>query len=113
MKTVLAFCSIYFIAYTNQVPSFEKFKQHVNNKGTFIAIQDAELYSSSSDYTQKTISKSFKMTSLVNENGLIIVNGILEGVSKYSKFRVVSFTNNAFSVFYEDKSTAYNITIKI
>lgn len=101
------------IAYTNQLPLFEKFKQLIGNKQTFQAIQEAELYSSASDYTQRAISKSFKITSLINENGLIIINGTLDKVSKYSKFRVVSFANDTFNIFYEDKSTIYNITIKM
>jgi len=101
------------VVYTNQLPSFEQFKRQVGTKQTFEAIQEAELYSSSSDYTQRDISKSFKLTSLTNENGLILINGSLDGISKYSKFRVVSFTKDTFSIFYEDKSTAYNIMIKM
>jgi hypothetical protein len=42
-----------------------------------------------------------------------MINGELQGESKYKTFRVVSFDSDYFNVFCEDKSTAYNIKIKI
>jgi len=101
------------VAYTTQLPSFKDFESLVKDKRNFIAMHVWKLFSSSSDMTEMDIQTKFKITNIINENGLIILEGQLDGVSKYSKFRVVSFSSDSFNIFYEDKSTAYNIKIKI
>ncbi|KQB98716.1 hypothetical protein [Pedobacter sp. Hv1] len=101
------------IVYSNRLPSYDNFVKLVKTNTSYPAIQESKLYSSSSDLEQQVISKQFSINSIVNENGLIIINGQLEGVTKYSKFRVVSFTTNEFNIFYEDKSTVYNLKIKL
>ena len=63
--------------------------------------------------TQTDIVDQFSIFKITNENGLIMLDGELEGVSRYSRFRVVSFNNEYFNIFYEDNSTVYNIAIKI
>lgn len=99
------------VAYTNQLPSYKDFENLISGKKDFIATIEYKLYSSSSDVSQSDTKKSFKINNLINENGLIMLDGQLEDVSKYSKFRVVSFSSDSFNIFYEDKSTAYNIKI--
>lgn len=99
------------VVYTNKLPSYEEFVKLVSSDKPYLAIQESKLYSSSSDLVQQVIEKSFKINSITNENGLIIINGQLAGLTKYSKFRVVSFDKESFNVFYEDKSTVYNIRI--
>lgn len=101
------------VAYTNQLPSIEEFKKIINEKKAFTAIQEAKLWSSASDMTKTDIQSNFVINSITNANGIITINGELQGQSKYKTFRVVSFNKDYFNVYYEDKSTAHNIKIKI
>ncbi len=101
------------VAYTNQLPSIDEFKKLINEKRNFTAVQEAKLWSSASDMTKTVIQSNFVINNITNENGIIMINGELQGESKYKTFRVVSFDKDYFNVYYEDKSTAYNIKIKI
>lgn len=101
------------IAYTNQLPDIEDFKKIIADKRDFYAVLEAKLWSSASDMSIAGSQNKFVISEMTNENGLIMIKGQLEGVSAYSKFRVVSFTKEFFNIFYEDKSTAYNIRIKL
>jgi len=101
------------VAYTSQLPAFKDFEKVISEKRDFIATQKIKLWSSATDLNVTKIHLKFKINNIINENGLIMVEGQLEGASKYSKFRVVTFTNEAFNIFYKDKSTAYNIKIEL
>ncbi len=101
------------IAYTNKLPDFEAFKKLIDNRIDFSLINEAKLWSGASDMSVKDITGQLQINEITNENGLIMLDGKLEGVSKYSKFKVVFFTKEYFNIFYEDKSTAYNIKIKL
>ena len=101
------------IAYTNKLPDYEEFKKLINNRINLSLINEAKLWSSASDMSVKDLTGQLTINEITNENGLIMIDGQLEGVSNYSKFKVVSFTKEYFNIFYEDKSTAYNIKIKL
>jgi hypothetical protein len=101
------------VAYTTLLPSYKDFESLIKDKRDFIAVQEFKLWSSSSDVAQSDIQTKFKVLKITNESGLIILEGQLAGVSKYSKFRVVSYNSDSFNIFYEDKSTAYNIKIEL
>lgn len=101
------------IAYSSQLPSFEDFKTLIADKRDFVAVTEAKLWSSGSDMSKSDLANRFTISNIINENGLIMLEGTLEGVKKYNKFRVVSFTKESFNFFYEDKSTAYNITVSL
>lgn len=101
------------VAYTNQLPSFDDFNAILGGKRNFYTTELAKMWSSASDMTKTPSQKIFRINSITNENGIIMIDGNLEEVSKYKKFRVVSFDKEYFNVYYEDKSTSYNIKIKI
>jgi hypothetical protein len=101
------------VVYTNKLPNYQEFIKLISDKHNFMAIQEQSLYSCFSGLTKCDIKKKFSIYSIKNENGLIMIEGQITGVSDYQKFRVVSFTNDTFTIFYEDKSTQYNILIKI
>lgn len=101
------------VAYTNQLPSFDDFNANLGGKRNFYTTELAKMWSSASDMTKTPSQKIFKINSITNENGIIMIDGDLEEVSKYKKFRVVSFDKEYFNIYYEDKSTSYNIKIKI
>jgi hypothetical protein len=101
------------IAYSNILPSYSDFEKLMLNKTIFFAILDSHLWYSGTDISQIEISKKFEINSIKNENGLIIINGVLEGELNCKVFRVVSFNSESFNIFYQDKNMVYNIKIKI
>lgn len=101
------------VAYTNQLPNFDDFKLLIRNKKKFNAVFKYSLYSSSSDIKEKSILCDFIIQNITNENGLILIKGVLDNDEKYTNFRVVSFDNSKFHIFYQDKNTVYNIQIKL
>lgn len=102
------------VAYTNQLPSFDEFTKLIGQKQDFLAVEQTNLWSSASSMEKSVIQNSFVINNITNENGLIILNGVLQGApKKYTTFRVVSFDNTYFNIYYEDKSTAYNIKVSL
>jgi hypothetical protein len=101
------------IAYTNVLPNFDDFKKLINGRREFVAISQAKLWSSASDMTISSIDRNFTIQTIQNENGFIVVTADLDGERDYDKFRVVSFDKDSFNIYYEDKSTAYNVKIKL
>lgn len=101
------------IAYTNLLPNFEEFNKLIGVKKEFLAITHAKLWSSASDMSISSIERNFTIDNIQNVNGLIIISGELQGETDFFKFRVVSFDKESFNIYYEDKSTVYNIKIKI
>ncbi len=63
-------------------------------------------------YQKQILHVTLSLNSTLNDNGLIRINGELEGESKYKNFRVVSFDDTYFNVYYRDKSTDYYIKIR-
>jgi len=101
------------VAYTNLLPSIDEFKKLINDKKNFTAMQETKLWSSASDMTKTSIQSKFIINSITNESGLIMINGILQETPKNITFRVVSFDQEYFNVYYEDKISSYNLKIKI
>lgn len=101
------------VAYTNQLPSFDDFKPLVNGRKSFNAVKESRLYSSASDMSEKSIHLEFILNNITNDNGLIMLDGILDGDKDYTKFRVVSFDKTKFNIYYKDKNTVYNIEISL
>lgn len=101
------------IAYTNLLPSIDEFKAAIGDRKSFIVTEEAKLWSSASDMTKTPMRSMFIVTSITNENGIITLNADLQGESKYKIFRVVSFDKEYFNVYYEDRSTSYNLKVKI
>lgn len=99
------------VAYTNLLPSYDEFLTRVGNQRAFTTREQAKLWSSASDMSKSDYKKRFIIREIINENGLIRIKGELEGVKKYEEFRVVSFDDKEFNIFYSDKATSYNIAI--
>lgn len=78
-----------------------------------MAILESNIWSSASDMAHFDIQKQFTINNISNEDGMIMIDGVLEGISNVSKYRVVSFTKDYFNIFYQSKSTYYNIKIKL
>jgi len=101
------------IAYSNVLPDYDGFKKLIGTKTNFNAIQKFELGGSDSDVSQDTFNKQFTITNITNENGIILIEGMLKGESNVTSFQLVNFTTNSFSIAYKYKGTAYNIVIGV
>lgn len=101
------------VVYSNELPNYDSFKKLIADKTKFNATYEYTLFSCFSDLTKCAIHKQFTVFTLKNENGLIMIEGKLDGESKYTRFRVVSYSKESFTIFYEDKDAQYNIIIKL
>ncbi|WP_018476955.1 hypothetical protein [Pontibacter roseus] len=101
------------VVYTNQLPSLEEFKSRTAGKSEFQVIEKASFKSSSNDVTTYPSKWKFKLREVKNENGLIILDGDLQGASRYNKFRVASFDEKFFYIYYEEKGVSYNVKLAI
>lgn len=101
------------IAYSNTLPEFDKFKQLLGGKTSFTAIKRYELGASYSDVSQDAVNLGFVITNIINENGVIFVEGKLKDENKIDKFQVAGFKDGNFSIAYKYKGTAYNFLIAI
>jgi hypothetical protein len=101
------------IAYTNQLPILGDFKNIIGTKRNFTAVEQAKIWSSASDMTKTSVQRNFTINDITNENGIIMINGDLQDETKYKTFQVVSFDKEGFNIYYEDKSTSYNLKIKM
>jgi len=100
------------ISYNNILPSYDEFKKNIKEKSNFIAVYKTSLWSGSDDLGNLKVNIPFVISNISNENGIITIEGKL-GTLKPSKYRLVSFNENSFNIFYEDKSTMYNYKINL
>lgn len=100
------------VAYTNHLPNYTGFVNLKGNRTNFQSVSEIRLESSGSDMSKTDKSRKFQVNQVKNENGLIMLTGELQGERKIENFRVVSFDNSSFSIYYKDKETSYNITFR-
>jgi hypothetical protein len=101
------------VLYTTELPNYTQFKKLIAEKKQFIAVQENELKNSSFDMSQSNIDDEFIIQKIVNESGMIMIIGELDGFRKQSTFRVVSFDEEYFNIFFADKRAEYNIRVRI
>jgi hypothetical protein len=101
------------IAYSNTLPDLEKFKGLIGSNKAFMAIKKFELGASDSDVSAEDINDEFNIANIINENGVIMLEGQLKGEKRNTMFQLANFTADSFSIAYKYKGTAYNYTIKI
>jgi hypothetical protein len=101
------------VAYSNALPDYDQFKKIMNNRATLLAVQKFELDASSFDVSQDNIKKVFTIINILNDNGIIYIEGNLEGVHKINRFQLVNFNASSFSVAYKDGGDAYNFIINL
>jgi len=99
------------VAYSNVLPNFNGFKSLVGANTQFLTSIRYKLWSSSSDVASEQFIKQFTINKISNENGLIVIDADLEGEKKATTYKVASFDEHGFDVFYNSKSTAYTVRI--
>jgi len=111
-QTSNAETSLTGVAYTNQLPRYDDFINLVGSRKDFVTIAVNKMWSSDADVSRTSTKKNFKIINILNENGIVTIEGQLSGETSYNKFRLSNFTNEVFSIYYKNKSTAYNYEIK-
>jgi len=101
------------IGYSNAVPNFDDFKSLIKDRRNFMAIKQFRLGASSSDVSQDDVNKQFTISDVINENGIVTINGELKGEDDVKRFQLVNFDNSHFSIAYKQKGTAYNFVISL
>ncbi len=99
------------LAYSNTVPDFEKFKALLGTRTDFMALTKYELGASDADVSIDAIEKTFKISGITNENGVIVIQANLKGEDDIHTFQLAGFTDKNFSIAYRRKGTAYNLVI--
>lgn len=100
------------VSYSNVVPDVANFKKLLNARTDFVAYEEYRLGGSSSDYSYKESAGKFSLSNVHDDNGIITIEGELEGLNKVNQFRLVGVSNDHFNIFYRDKSTVYNISVR-
>lgn len=102
------------VAYSNTIPNFNDFMSLVGKKKKFMAFERVKLWTAGVKEEVDKFNKSVSIDKIENENGLIFVKGTVDGVKGgFDKFRVISFDDKSFILFYKDKSNIYNIKVNI
>jgi hypothetical protein len=104
--------SVEGIAYSNMLPNFDEFIHLIGSKTIFQTNGKIKFSSHDDDYSIKEFSKNVQLNKIYNENGLIMINATISGISS-NTFRVIDFTNIAYSLVWKDKDIIYNIMVKI
>jgi hypothetical protein len=109
------------IAYSSELPSFEEFKQAIGNRKLFSVINLYEFenvfnildpFNSNTDIKVKSLNKSMELNSFVDESGFINVDAKIEKESN-TKFRVIFFNNEEFTLEYKTDKGIYNYRVRI
>ncbi|MBS1524168.1 MAG: hypothetical protein JST19_00880 [Bacteroidetes bacterium] len=101
------------VAYSNTLPDYDQFRKLISTGKTFTAVKKFALGASSSDVSQDDIKKSFEISNISSDNGIIYIDGNLQGEHNVSKFQVVNVGSNSFSIAFRNKGDAYNFTIAL
>jgi len=75
--------------------------------------EKSSLWSSASEVETIPATNVLNVKSVENESGAIYITGTLEKNANQTRFRVVNFTKDSFTVYFEDKSTAFNYKFKL
>lgn len=101
------------VAYSNVLPNYDDFMIKVGKRKGFRAVERVRMFSAGVREAVNDFDKDVKIKSIVNDKGLIYVKADIEGVKGgFDEFRVTSFNDQYFNLFYKDKSNIYNIKVK-
>ncbi|MBY0481961.1 MAG: hypothetical protein K2Q21_11430 [Chitinophagaceae bacterium] len=109
------------IAYSSEQPSIEEFKQVIGNRKLFSVINLYEFenvfnildpFNSNTDIKVKTINKTMELNSINEESGFIYVQSKIEKENN-TKFRVIFFNNEEFTIEYKTDKGIYNYRVRI
>lgn len=104
--------SIEALAYTNKLPNYNSFKKLVDNNSTFKALQLVEYGGKGTEYNIKNVSKSVSIKQITSENNRIVLIADVQKI-KESRFSVIRFNNNSFTIAWEERDKVYNLIVNM
>jgi len=109
------------IAYSSELPSYEEFKQKIGDRKLFTVVNLYEFenvynildpFNTNTDIKEINVTKKIEIYSISEESGLINVEAKIEKESN-TKFRVIFFNNEEFTLEYKTDKGIYNFRVKI
>jgi hypothetical protein len=100
------------LAYSNNKLNLEDFKRLIANKSIYVGVEQSKLWSGDYDIRKEKILTKFNIGEIIDDGGVIEIKGELIYNPGQRVFKLVSMDKDYFNVFYEDKSSAYNVKIE-
>jgi hypothetical protein len=100
------------LAFSNKKIDLRDFKQLIANRAIYVGVEQAKLWSGDYDYRKEQILTKFTINEIIDDDGVIEIRGEIGNTPGSRIFKLVSINKDFFNVFYEDKSTAYNVKIE-
>ena len=99
------------VAYSNKLPNYAEFKKLTEGKTSYQCFEMTKMSQRDADMEKSEFKKPCQIFKVYDESGLIMLNANIDGV-KNEVFRVIQFTNDAFTIVYKDGERIYNYKIK-
>ena len=100
------------VAYSNKLPSFDDFNKLIGTKNNLICIKSYKMSQRNPDLDDYNENKKVEIFNIYNESGFIMVKAKIAKVDS-DLFRVISFTNDEFTLVWKDGERIYNYVIKL
>jgi hypothetical protein len=100
------------IAYATKLPNYNEFTRLIGDKKSFNSFVEVSMASSASDMTITGDARRLDILEIREEGGFIYLYGNLQYENSIKQFRIVSYNNESFTIFYVKRNTAYNYRIR-
>lgn len=101
------------ICYTSTLSSLEDLKKAIADRKEFGTFERFKLGGSDSNIKREEVYLNFSLKEIHDNNGIITLEGNLDGLTKVNKFLLAGITADHISIFYRDKSTVYSYSLKL
>lgn len=98
------------VAYLNEILDYNEFQRVLDDRTQFVTSERSQMRSEAWDYSKRPFMKDLHIREVIDQNGSIIVQADL-GREKNKPFRLASFDNDGFNIFYRGKNAVYNVKI--
>ena len=97
-------------AYSNEMLDYNEFQRVLAERDQFVTSERVQLKNDAWDYSKSVFMKDLVIKEVINQNGSIVVLSDL-GREKNKPFRLASFDNDGFTIFYRGKNAVYNVRV--
>jgi hypothetical protein len=98
-------------AYSNSKINIDEFKKKLNGKHICNAIKQITLWAGDYDYRTENVSVKFYVNEIIETTGNIEIKGSLGAVYGLKTYKLVGMDEKSFNIYYEDKSSSYNLKV--
>lgn len=100
-------------SYSSEIPSIEEFEKIISNKNNFPATHQWYINDGKADVYQLYFNGLLKIENLTESNGFVQINGELKGFPKISSFRLISISDDFFTINFRMGTTLYNVRVEL